>query len=427
MKDADSIQLASFDVEGLFGRYHHCIKFPIVKTEEPIPSVVILHGPNGVGKTTVLRMIDGILRLDFNVFREVPFKRSALTFTTGACIQVIFNEENKRRHLDVTFEDAKVSLNLARPGPLDEKDSALVEAFRQKFFKAREALVFELIDTSRSIRQRPQEEEDTPSRMLEEFVKRERQLGNPKAMAPVERTSLSDRVAKFINEAQVNHRRFFATTEPDLFSRILQKFTEDQPTKYEINPLLERLKTVTDQDDRYKKLGIEVDNWNIAEITKLVDHALRGASGEKAVAALSAFVEVLESRSVERSLLANRLETFLRVARGFFTDKELNVSSKTGLIIETKPPERRILKEQQLSSGEFHLLYLLVAALVTQRRGTVIAIDEPEMSMHLAWQRKLITALFECASKAGPQFILATHSPDIAADFPEALIEVGKG
>ena len=54
----------------------------------------------------------------------------------------------------------------------------------------------------------------------------------------------------------------------------------------------------------------------------------------------------------------------------------------------------------------------------------MIAIDEPEMSMHLKWQRKLIRALIECASKAEPQFVFATHSPDIAADYNNEMISL---
>jgi predicted ATPase len=64
----------------------------------------------------------------------------------------------------------------------------------------------------------------------------------------------------------------------------------------------------------------------------------------------------------------------------------------------------------------------MVAALVTKRRGTVIAIDEPEMSMHIAWQRKLVDALLRCASNASPQFIFATHAPDIVAEHRESLV-----
>jgi predicted ATPase len=106
----------------------------------------------------------------------------------------------------------------------------------------------------------------------------------------------------------------------------------------------------------------------------------------------------------------------------FFSDKRVTIDPRQGIRIETEQGAE--LEEPQLSSGEFHLLFLMIAALVTRRRGTVIAIDEPEMSMHIAWQRKLIPALLDCASKAEPLFIFATHSPDLAASYPDAMVEL---
>jgi len=67
---------------------------------------------------------------------------------------------------------------------------------------------------------------------------------------------------------------------------------------------------------------------------------------------------------------------------------------------------------------------LLVSSLIARRRGTVIAIDEPEMSMHIAWQAKLIDALIEVASNATPQFVFATHSPDIIGDYRDRLVKL---
>src|SRR2546428_160039 len=150
------MQLSAFEVDGLFGRYHHQVKFPISKPDEPKPSLVILHGPNGVGKTTVLRMIDGLLRLDFNTFRENPFKIATLKFTTGAAIEVKpLLKEKRKTGLAVTFQKQAVTLHPTQPGALKPSDTAKVEVFREKFFSARETLVFEFIDTSRIVRQRP--------------------------------------------------------------------------------------------------------------------------------------------------------------------------------------------------------------------------------------------------------------------------------
>jgi len=131
---------------------------------------------------------------------------------------------------------------------------------------------------------------------------------------------------------------------------------------------------------------------------------------------------MLESRLAERVLVAERLRTFEDVMGTFFIDKSVKVDGKIGLNIITRTGA--LLREDQLSSGEYHLLYLMVAALTTRRRGTIIAIDEPEMSMHISWQRRLVSALVKCASGAEPQFIFATHSPDIAAEYPESMIRL---
>jgi predicted ATPase len=83
-----------------------------------------------------------------------------------------------------------------------------------------------------------------------------------------------------------------------------------------------------------------------------------------------------------------------------------------------------MLDEFQLSSGEYQLLYLMVAALTTRRKGTVLAIDEPELSMHISWQRKLVRNITRCASRAAPQIVLATHSPEIATEYSENMVEL---
>lgn len=70
-----------------------------------------------------------------------------------------------------------------------------------------------------------------------------------------------------------------------------------------------------------------------------------------------------------------------------------------------------------LSSGEKHLLRILVAAL---KDPGALLIDEPELSMHVDWQRQLVGCLRELSPET--QLILATHSPEILASVePEAV------
>ncbi|MEQ1571781.1 MAG: AAA family ATPase, partial [Myxococcota bacterium] len=239
-----------------------------------------------------------------------------------------------------------------------------------------------------------------------------------------EDADLPARVADFIRDAQLNYRRFFATTEANLFPRIIERMTATGSSEASGVPSVmdvrARLRALQSRDERALRYGLESDTMEYGQIDKALAALKGGKKASSALAILVIYVEVLEARCTQRDLIADRLETFERVLADFFLDKHVKAGPGSGLEIFTA--ENTPLGINDLSSGEYHLLYLMVATLVTKRRGTVIAIDEPEMSMHIGWQRRLVRALFECASKAQPQFILATHSPDIAAEYPDHMI-----
>ena len=82
-------RLQRIEVEGLFGIYNHAIDLELDSR------VTLLHGPNGVGKTTILKMIDALLTEHFGYFREAQFKRLLLGFDDGTELQLdkIWNEK----------------------------------------------------------------------------------------------------------------------------------------------------------------------------------------------------------------------------------------------------------------------------------------------------------------------------------------------
>jgi ABC-type dipeptide/oligopeptide/nickel transport system ATPase component len=67
---------------------------------------------------------------------------------------------------------------------------------------------------------------------------------------------------------------------------------------------------------------------------------------------------------------------------------------------------------------------MMVAALLCLQRGSIIAIDEPELSLHVTWQRKVVSARSRCAAGASPLFLFATHSAAIAAEHRDRVKEL---
>lgn len=73
-----------------------------------------------------------------------------------------------------------------------------------------------------------------------------------------------------------------------------------------------------------------------------------------------------------------------------------------------------------LSAGEKQMLSFI--AYNTFYEDTIFIIDEPELSLHVDWQRQLIPTLLEQGTSN--QFILATHSPFIYANYPDKEIQL---
>ena len=67
-----------------------------------------------------------------------------------------------------------------------------------------------------------------------------------------------------------------------------------------------------------------------------------------------------------------------------------------------------------LSSGEKQILVILLTALVQENRPGVMLMDEPEISLHIEWQQRLITLVRTL--NPNMQIILCTHSPAIIMD-----------
>ena len=82
-----------------------------------------------------------------------------------------------------------------------------------------------------------------------------------------------------------------------------------------------------------------------------------------------------------------------------------------------------VLQPYMLSSGEKQILVIMLTALVQENRPSVMLMDEPEISLHIEWQQRLITLVRTL--NPNTQIILCTHSPAIIMDgWMDAVTEI---
>ena len=82
-----------------------------------------------------------------------------------------------------------------------------------------------------------------------------------------------------------------------------------------------------------------------------------------------------------------------------------------------------ILYPYQLSSGEKQILVILLTVLVQDNRRGVLFMDEPEVSLHVEWQQRLISLIRQLNPNV--QIVLTTHSPAVIMDgWLDAVTEV---
>ena len=114
----------------------------------------------------------------------------------------------------------------------------------------------------------------------------------------------------------------------------------------------------------------------------------------------------------------NRLEEIFNDYIG--PEKYLKISEEKAIVKFHGSEETH--KIGALSSGERHLLVLLTIFVIEGNRRHLFMVDEPEISLNMLWQRKLLPLLSELAPNA--EIIVASHSPSIAKANSNFLVEL---
>lgn len=107
-------------------------------------------------------------------------------------------------------------------------------------------------------------------------------------------------------------------------------------------------------------------------------------------------------------------DAFIALLNQYFNESGKTIVTEDGTLQFKLVDSNKIIDAYALSSGEKQILYTFLTVLFEERQNYILIMDEPEVSLHVTWQRKLI----ESIKKINPncQIIMATHSPAIIAD-----------
>ena len=115
----------------------------------------------------------------------------------------------------------------------------------------------------------------------------------------------------------------------------------------------------------------------------------------------------------ELDKINERKNLFISLVNECFSETGKELSNDSTKLVFIKDNSIGIYPKE-LSSGEKQLLIILLTVLLERGEEYILMLDEPEISMHISWQYKLIDMILQLNPNV--QILLTTHSPMIFSD-----------
>lgn len=120
-------------------------------------------------------------------------------------------------------------------------------------------------------------------------------------------------------------------------------------------------------------------------------------------------MSMIDASAEKQAEMKARIEDFRSVINGLFqeTEKHIEIEGNKFNIVS----KGQILPIDALSSGEKQILLIMLRVFLLEGKESYVLLDEPESSLDISWQYKLIDTLTKLNPNA--QFFITTHSPSI--------------
>ena len=423
------------------------------------PGLNIIYGKNGKGKTTVLHILANALELDFKRFRYLNFKNIEIYTFSGEKVNITRKTDPDRIEVvhndEIRFLASGGQENMAEE-ELESIRSALGErstylpAFRSVLERVRE-------ESSAYYRERTRDagieelEAKEFSVLRDAFAKRARDMAEVRTLR--DEASITARKTTQCRQwfgPFVPTIRYPSIMEVDdgLTSewRAAQLSMAEREQNMFADVFVKVFRTIVGLDNPHKPFEIEDALASITDSLDSKDYQLGNRRSETISDQLKDAMDFLrkkplhESKGIEQAVLALYLETLverkearknaLQSSRDFEASVNTLFGKQKNLKIGENINRERVRSAvtvgteggrsyslNALSSGERQILTMLYSASRSKFKNGIFLIDEPELSLHIDWQRLILNELMELAPNR--QIIACTHSPEVGADHIE--------
>ncbi len=430
-KDSKYTSIKKIKVEKLFGDFTY--ELPDLNDEnDDFSKVLILYGDNGSGKTTILKMLYHLLnpinRKGHKSFlAEIRFKTFEVQLTDGTTITaqragnsligsytLILAKDSTE--IESVFLKADDELSLQVKGRREIKLMNILEYISELDYalyfisddRAFSSNIFELYEESDRfdyiIRDIGFERKYFTTKRQPQDL---RGIIMQQAISRAEKYLISQ-VTEALSKGEINVNKIYS----DLIKLIANPSKKVGIEGKSIKKLKNRLQNLFERSQEYSKFKI-ISPFEIKSIVDALNTAPRDEI-RTINTVLKPYIEGIKAKLSALEGVYDLLETFINNLNNFYTHKIVEFKLDEGIVIKSK---EQILNPNLLSSGEKQLLMLFCSVLLARDHNSIFAIDEPEISLNVKWQRFFIQALLDLTRNCQVQFILATHSIELLSQY----------
>lgn len=440
-------------VEKLFGEYNYEIN---VETKR---YVTLIHAPNGMGKTTILRLIQAVMCGDILYLDETPFKSVKLQFSNKEYIKVekkqifesIFSKDfleirNNMSHSGENLMEIPMSISVKKMGE---------KVFKQNISLNRDALLM----LYRRMPPRYREVGEDNVRTFKDMLVRY-EISNVDLFGNVMLFEMLSDFKKRINIHFIEANRVYKSgvidsergrervtnvdsiriyagelkEQIDLIKKEKEKISEELDRTFPNRVLklfMHNEKKENYKEEVIKERLIELENKRIAlEKIGLInendsaDLSIEMAFPKETLPVLDLYVSDNRKKLEVYNELKIKMELLLEIInnRNGFSNKKMNFDLEEGVKFVLDNGMKVPL--EKLSSGEKNDFILFYELIFSCKKNELILIDEPEISLHIAWQQNFVNELLEICRINNLQAIVATHSPNIVDEHWDLLQDI---